>query len=100
MRGKDGVEYNRWYSNFGADRWRNIWQTSLSENGGNIKIRDIFIIKEEKLPRNERKLGRVLDVCPDGDGLVRKAEIQIGNRKLGEKGKQLTNPPFPGCPIH
>ncbi|KAL1276830.1 hypothetical protein QQF64_036453 [Cirrhinus molitorella] len=66
----------------------------------NVKIGDIVIVKEEDLPRNEWRLGRVVDVCADGDGLVRKAKIQIGNRKLGKKGQRLTNPSILERPIH
>lgn len=66
----------------------------------NVKIGDIVIVKEEELPRNEWRLGLVLDVCADEDGLVRKAKIQIGNRKLGKKGQRLTNPSILERPIH
>lgn len=66
----------------------------------NIKIGDIVIVKEEELPRNEWRLGQVLDVCADEDWLVRKAKIQIGNRKLGKKGQRLTNPSILERPIH
>lgn len=53
----------------------------------NVQVDDIVIV-QENAPRNEWKLAKVLDVCKDDDGLVRKATIQIGERRLGEGGKQ------------
>ncbi len=60
----------------------------------------MVIVKVEELPRNEWRLGPVLDVCADEDGLVRKAKIQIENRKLGKKGQRLTNPSILQRPSH
>lgn len=66
----------------------------------NVKIGDVVILREEGTPRNEWRLGRVLKVCTDDDGLVRKATIQIGNKKLGKEGQRLTNPSIIERPIH
>lgn len=66
----------------------------------NVKIGDVVILREEGSPRNEWRLGRVLNVCTDDDGLVRKATIQIGNKKLGKQGQRLTNPTIIERPIH
>lgn len=46
-----------------------------------------MIVTEEEIPCREWRLGRELDVCKDEDGLVRKATMQIGNRKLGKEGQ-------------
>ncbi|KAI3375592.1 hypothetical protein L3Q82_003912 [Scortum barcoo] len=44
---------------------RQCWHTPRR----NVKNGDVVIVKEEELPRNEWRLGRVLDVCKDEDGL-------------------------------
>ncbi|KAK0142370.1 hypothetical protein N1851_019891 [Merluccius polli] len=75
---------------------RQRWHSSRR----NVKIGDIVILKEEEIPRNEWRLGRVLDVCEDADGLVRKATVQMGNRKLGNEGQRLTSLSIFERPIH
>ncbi|KAI3375603.1 hypothetical protein L3Q82_003918 [Scortum barcoo] len=45
---------------------RQCWHTPRR----NVKNGDVVIVKEEELPRNEWRLGRVLDVCKDEDGLA------------------------------
>lgn len=42
----------------------------------------------------------MLDVSPDDDGLVQKATIQIGTKKLGKEGQRLSNPSNIECSIH
>lgn len=41
---------------------------------------DTVIVKKEEVPHNEWKLAKVIDVCKDDEGLVRKVTIQIGER--------------------
>lgn len=65
-----------------------------------MKIGDIVIMKEEGLPRNEWRLGKVINAFEDGDGLVHKATIQLGDRKVGQKNSLLHNPSIVECPIH
>ncbi|KAK2884441.1 hypothetical protein Q8A73_020915 [Channa argus] len=68
-------------------RWRKEYLVNLTlrqrwhSPRRNVKIGDIVIVKEEGVPRNEWKLGRVLDARMEEDGLVRKATVQIGNRE-------------------
>lgn len=89
--------WSRWRKEYLANiTLRQRWRTPRR----NVKIGDIVIVKEEGIPRSEWRLGRVLDVCEDEDGLVRKATIQIGNRKLGKEGQRLTKPSILERPIH
>ena len=64
----------------------------------NVQVDDIVIVQEDA-PRNEWKLARVLDVCKSDDGLVRKATIQIGDRRLGKGGERLGKPSVVERPI-
>lgn len=66
----------------------------------NVKIGDIVFIKEDEVPRDQWRIGRVLDVCKDEDGLVCKVTVQMGNRKLRKDGQRLTNSSILGRPIH
>lgn len=89
--------WSRWRKEYLANiTLRQRWHSSRR----NVKIGDIVIVKEQEIPRNEWRLGRVLDVCKDEDGLVRKATVQMGNRKLGKGGQRLTNPSIFERPIH
>nr|XP_020470233.1 uncharacterized protein LOC109968359 [Monopterus albus] len=87
-------------------RWRKEYLTNITlrqrwhSPRRNVKAGDVVIVKEEGIPRNEWKLGRVLDVCTDEDGLVRKATIQTGNRELAKEGQQHTNHSILQRPIH
>lgn len=64
-----------------------------------MQVGDIVIVKEEEIPRNEWKLARVLEVHKDDDGLVRKATIQIGERKLGKGDEPVSKPSIVERPI-
>ncbi|XP_035854176.1 uncharacterized protein LOC118494390 [Sander lucioperca] len=66
----------------------------------NVKVGDIVIVKEDEVPRNEWRIGRVLDVCKDEDGLVRKVTVQMGNRKLRKEGQRLTSSSILERPVH
>lgn len=56
----------------------------------NLQINDIVLVKEENLPRNEWKLGRIQETISSGDGLIRKAKVLLGDCKLDAKGKRTT----------
>ncbi|KAL0147688.1 hypothetical protein M9458_056997 [Cirrhinus mrigala] len=61
-------------------RWRieQRWHTPRR----NVQVGDVVIVKEGEALRNEWRMARVLKVCKDDDGLVRKATIQMGDRGL------------------
>ena len=44
-------------------------------------------------------MGRVEDVYPGKDGLVRKTRIRLGNRQLDSKGKAMNDPKYLDRPI-
>ncbi|KAJ8364861.1 hypothetical protein SKAU_G00136920 [Synaphobranchus kaupii] len=85
-------------------RWRKEYLASITLRQRwhaprrNVQVGDIVIVKED-VPHNEWKLARVLDVCKDDDGLVRKATIQIGERKLSKEGERLSKPSVIERPI-
>ncbi|XP_076853956.1 uncharacterized protein LOC143509279 [Brachyhypopomus gauderio] len=64
----------------------------------NVQVDDIVILQEDA-PRNVWRLARVLDVCKDEDGLVRRATIQLGERKLSDRGERLSKPSVVERPI-
>lgn len=76
-------------------RWRKEYLTNITlrqrwhSPRRNVKMGDIVIVKEEGFPRNEWRLGTVLGVCEDEDGLVRQAKVQLGCRKQGMEKQRL-----------
>ncbi|XP_051803238.1 uncharacterized protein LOC127533647 [Acanthochromis polyacanthus] len=89
--------WSRWRKEYLANiTLRQCWHSSKR----NVKVGDIVIVKEKEIPRNEWRLGRVLDVCKDEDGLVRKATVQMGSRKCGDKSQQNTTSSILERPIH
>ncbi|KAL6490035.1 hypothetical protein MHYP_G00003800 [Metynnis hypsauchen] len=53
----------------------------------NLQIGDIVMDMEETLPRSQWRLGRVSETVTDSDGLVRRAKILLGEKRLNEKGE-------------
>lgn len=64
---------------------RQRWHTPRK----NLQVNDIVMERDDGLPRNEWRLGRVTETTIDRDGLVRKVKICLGDRKLGKKGERL-----------
>jgi hypothetical protein len=50
------------------------------------------ILRDENTPRSEWKMGRVTEVMPGQDGLVRNVAVEIANRNLDKKGKRMSDP--------
>ncbi|KAK0143560.1 hypothetical protein N1851_018300 [Merluccius polli] len=55
----------------------------------NLQIGDIVMVKDEDLPRNEWRLGRVVETYANKDGLVSKVKITLGDRNLNHKGERV-----------
>ena len=70
-------------------RWSSEYLTSLREfhkhnknNQGNVpNVDDILFIKEDKLPRQQWRIGRILELINSRDGKVRAAKIIVGKTK-------------------
>ena len=58
------------------------------------------MIRDENLPRNQWRLGRVVEAVPDKDGLVRKVRILVGTAELDARGKRIESQSFLDRPIH
>lgn len=65
----------------------------------NLQIGDIVMVKDEDLPRNEWRLGQVLETNANKDGLVRKVKIRLGDRNLNQKGERVCKPSVVERPI-
>lgn len=48
----------------------------------NVKINDMVIIKDDRLPPTRWLLGRIVGVTPGNDGLVRVVKIRTKNGEL------------------
>ncbi|XP_075162446.1 uncharacterized protein LOC142235098 [Haematobia irritans] len=57
---------------------RNKWKTDEL----NLKINDMVVVREENLPPNEWRLGRITKVFPGADGKVRVAEIRTARGQI------------------
>nr|XP_055045825.1 uncharacterized protein LOC129431793 [Misgurnus anguillicaudatus] len=78
--------WSRWRKEYLANiTARQKWNISRR----NLQVNDVVMIKEEDLPRNEWKLGRVQEVTFSDDGLVRKCKVVIGDSKLNAKGERV-----------
>ncbi|XP_058987604.1 uncharacterized protein LOC131806835 [Musca domestica] len=63
-------------------RWKNEYLKELTKRNKwknpdeNVKVNDMVVIKEDNIPPNEWRLGRITKVLPGVDQLVRVAEIK------------------------
>ena len=88
-------------------RWRKEYVQSLQPRSKwttpkrNLHVNDIVIVKDQNLARNQWKLGRVTEVNPDHDGLVRKVKVLTADCNLDNQGKRVkVNRTIIERPIH
>jgi len=48
----------------------------------NFAVGDLVLIEETNLPRNQWKLGRIIEVFPDGKGFVRSADVKTKDSRM------------------
>ncbi|CAJ1066524.1 uncharacterized protein LOC115541003 [Xyrichtys novacula] len=72
-------------------RWRKEYVTNIAirqrwfNPKRNLQIGDVVMMKDDDLPRNEWRLGKVLETVVDRDGLVRRVKICLGDGRLGRE---------------
>ena len=57
----------------------------------NLQVGDVVMDIDELSPRGEWKLARVIETVKGKDGLVRRAKISVGDKRLSKKGECLSN---------
>ena len=50
-------------------------------------VRDIVLIADQGIPRNQWSMGRVFEVSKGNDGLVRRVKLHVGSRNIDNKGR-------------
>ena len=66
----------------------------------NVNIGDIVLLKEDDLPRNRWKLGRVVEVISSIDDHVRRLKLIISDSYLSKDGKRSKDLHILERPIH
>lgn len=66
----------------------------------NMAVGDIVLLKEDNLPRNHWRLGRIVDVYVDDDGLVRKVKVALAVSDLNSVGKRNGPVTYLERPVH
>lgn len=101
----DGVESSILANEFWG-RWRKEFLQSLQlrlkwiRPRKNLQKGDVVIVKDEALPRNQWKLGRVADVCVSDDGLVRTVKVAMADLTLDDKGRRQKRISYLERPVH
>ena len=72
------------------------WQKSQR----NVQINDIMLLKDDDVPRNQWKLGRVTEILPTRDGHTRRVKMIIGDSYLSKDGKRSKDLQILERPIH
>ena len=76
-------------------KWKNEYLCSLQERKfwtreqENLSVGDIVLMKDDNSARNEWPLGRIVDVYPSTDGLVRKVSVKIGDKTFDRPIQKL-----------
>ena len=65
----------------------------------NLAVGDVVISKESEEARNKWSLGRVVQVYPSEDGLVRKVKLLMADGDLNDCGKRQNPPSYLNRPI-
>ncbi len=55
----------------------------------NFQIDDVVMDIDETLPRSEWRLGRIIETVLGPYGLVRKAKVALGDKRLNKKGERM-----------
>ena len=66
----------------------------------NVKIGNVVLLREDDLPRNRWKLGRVVEVISSIDDHVRRVKLIIGDSYLSKDGKRYKDLHILERPIH
>ena len=72
--------WKRWFKEYLAII-RDLQKTNADKGVIDIKVDDIVLIAQDKMPRQFWRLGRVLEVFTSRDNKVRAAEAKVGKRE-------------------
>lgn len=87
-------------------RWKNEYVHQLQSRSKwqdkrrNVQIGDIVVLKEENLPRNMWKMGKVVSVNVSDDQCVRSVKLQMGDSNLDKLGRRVNKPCYLERPVH
>lgn len=87
-------------------RWRKEFLNTLQTRGKwtsskrDMTEGDVVLIKDENLPRNQWRLGRIHECYTDNDGHVRKVKLVIASSSLDKYGKRQDPVTYLERPIH
>ena len=65
-----------------------------------LKVGDVVVIKDDSLPRNSWRLGRITQVKESLDSHVRSVILQVGDRELDKYGKRINKIVLLERPVH
>ena len=88
------------------NRWRSEYVQNLQSRSKwlrprrDLKVGDIVVIKDELLPRNAWRLGRVSEVKRSLDNRVRSVFLFVGDRELDKNGKRVNKVVRLERPVH
>ncbi|CAH2223435.1 Hypothetical predicted protein, partial [Pelobates cultripes] len=88
-----------------CSRWKKKYLMSVSTRQKyhipqhNLKVNDIVIIKEDMSPRCQWQLGCVIETTIEKDGLVRRVDVLVGDRRLQDKKDYASKPSIIERPI-
>ena len=72
---------------------RHATSQKVSSANRQPKINDVVLIKHENMPRGRWRMGRVIQLHPGRDGVVRSVELRVPPSKTGRGAKVLRRPP-------
>ena len=86
-------------------RWKSevlaLWQTRQKwcKSRRNLQVGDVVLLVDEQLARCQWRLGRIVEVYPGQDPLVRKVKLMVGDPGLTSKGVRKGNPKYLERPV-
>ena len=87
-------------------RWRHEYLSTLQKRQKwnqpqkNMKTGNIVLVIDDNAARGQWKLGRVTEVHPGQDGLVRKVSLEVAQSKVDSTGNPYSKPKALERPVH
>ncbi|CAB3254173.1 unnamed protein product [Arctia plantaginis] len=79
--------WNRYYLEYISDlQRRNKWKRNSEEE---LRVGDLLVVKDNRLPPNRWLLGRISRVHPGRDGITRVADVTTASGVLGRAYNRL-----------
>ena len=87
--------WNRFSTQYLSSLSERHFNRNLPREGKQPKVDDVVLVKNDSLPRCQWKIGRVIEVTPGSDGIIRRVRLKLGSSASGKHNTltEINRPP-------